>query len=71
MLGHMLGIEYLKVVPSTDVNVTFGMSISVFLLIVFYSIKIKGVGGFVVGDLMMNPFNHRKISACPSCCGRW
>ena len=33
---------YLKVVPTTDVNVTFAMSISVFLLTIFYSIKIKG-----------------------------
>ena len=47
--------------PSTDVNITFGMSISVFILIVFYSIKIKGVGGFVVGDLMMNPLNPKEL----------
>jgi F-type H+-transporting ATPase subunit a len=60
-VAHMLGIEYLKVVPSTDVNITFGMSISVFILIVFYSIKIKGVGGFVVGDLMMNPLNPKEL----------
>ncbi len=36
------GVPYLKVVPTTDVNITFGMSISVFLLTIFYSIKIKG-----------------------------
>jgi F-type H+-transporting ATPase subunit a len=41
-----MGIEYLKVVPSTDVNVTFAMSISVFILTIYYSIKIKGFGGF-------------------------
>jgi F-type H+-transporting ATPase subunit a len=34
-------------VPTTDVNVTFAMSISVFLLTIFYSIKIKGAGGFL------------------------
>jgi len=50
-----LGIHYMKVVPSTDPNVTFGMAIGVFLLIVFYSIKIKGVGGFV-GELTGMPF---------------
>jgi F-type H+-transporting ATPase subunit a len=60
-IAHLLGIEYLKVVPSTDVNITFGMSISVFILIVFYSLKIKGVGGFVVGDLMMNPLNPKEL----------
>jgi F-type H+-transporting ATPase subunit a len=40
------GVPFLKVVPTTDVNVTFGMSISVFLLTIFYSIKIKGGIGF-------------------------
>jgi F-type H+-transporting ATPase subunit a len=42
-----VGIPYLKVVPTTDVNVTFAMSISIFLLTLFYSIKIKGAGGFM------------------------
>ena len=40
------GVPYLKVVPSTDVNVTFGLSVSVFLLTIFYSFKIKGPIGF-------------------------
>jgi len=39
MAAGAVGIPYLKVVPTTDINVTFGMSISVFLLIVFYTIK--------------------------------
>jgi F-type H+-transporting ATPase subunit a len=42
-----VGIPYLKVVPTTDINVTFAMSISIFLLTLFYSIKIKGAGGFL------------------------
>jgi F-type H+-transporting ATPase subunit a len=54
---QLLGVPYLKVVPTTDLNITFGLSISVFFLIVFYSIKIKGVGGFVK-ELTMQPFNH-------------
>ena len=48
------GITYMKVVPSTDVNITFGMSISVFFLIIFYTIKSKGIGGFV-RELTMHP----------------
>jgi F-type H+-transporting ATPase subunit a len=46
-LAGMAGIPYLKVVPTTDVNITFGMSLSVFVLILFFTIKSKGVGGFV------------------------
>ncbi len=46
-VASAVGIPYLKVVPTTDVNVTFAMSISIFILTVFYSIKIKGAGGFL------------------------
>jgi len=53
----MLGIPYLKVVPTNDLNLTFAMSLSVFFLIIFYSIKVKGFGGFVK-ELTMQPFNH-------------
>ena len=49
-----IGIPYLKVVPTTDVNVTFGMSLSVFLLILFYSFKIKGPIGFAK-EFLMHP----------------
>jgi len=54
--AQALGFHYMKVVPSTDPNITLGMSISVFLLVLFYSIKMKGVGGFA-GELALNPFN--------------
>ncbi|MDO4223584.1 MAG: F0F1 ATP synthase subunit A [Acinetobacter sp.] len=49
---------YFKIVPSTDPNVTLGMSLAVFGLILFYSIREKGVGGFV-GELALNPFNPK------------
>lgn len=48
-------LPYLKVVPSTDLNITFGMSITVFLLVIFFSIKIKGAGGFAK-ELLFHPF---------------
>ena len=41
VVAQALGLYYMKVVPSTDPNVTLGMSISVFMLILFY-IKMKG-----------------------------
>jgi F-type H+-transporting ATPase subunit a len=52
------GVHYLKVVPSTDVNVTFALSLTVFALIIFYSIKMKGLGGFV-SEFTMQPFQAR------------
>ena len=54
MTAGAIGVPYLKVVPTTDVNVTFAMSISVFLLTIFYSLKIKGFGGFVK-ELTLHP----------------
>jgi F-type H+-transporting ATPase subunit a len=54
-LTGLLGIHFMKVVPSTDPNGTFGMAIGVFILVIYYSIKIKGVGGFV-GELTLQPF---------------
>jgi F-type H+-transporting ATPase subunit a len=53
-ISKQVGIPYMKVVPSTDVNITFGMSIAVFFLIIFYTIKNKGVTGFI-GELTMHP----------------
>lgn len=52
---HELGVPFFKVVPSTDPNATFGMAIGVFLLVLYYSVKMKGVGGFV-GELTLQPF---------------
>lgn len=46
---------YLKVVATTDPNATFGMALTVFALVLFYSFKIKGVGGFL-GELTLQPF---------------
>ena len=57
-LAHGVGIQHLKVVPTTDLNVTFAMSLTVFVLIIFYSIKMKGLGGFI-GELTLQPFTAK------------
>jgi F-type H+-transporting ATPase subunit a len=54
-LATAVGIPYMKVVPSTDPNATFGMALSVFALVLFYSVKMKGFGGFF-GELAFQPF---------------
>jgi F-type H+-transporting ATPase subunit a len=51
------GVPYLRVVPTTDVNITFAMALGVFLLTLYYSIRIKGIGGFTK-ELTLTPFNH-------------
>ena len=52
-----LGLPALKVVPTNDLNLTFALSLSVFILIIFYSIKIKGTKGFIK-ELTLQPFNN-------------
>ena len=56
LLSHV-GVGYQKIVPSTDPNITLGMALGVFILMLYYSIKIKGIGGFTK-ELTMHPFNH-------------
>ena len=46
---------YFKAVPTTDLNITLGFAVSVFFLIIFYSIKVKGLGGFL-GEFAFHPF---------------
>ncbi|MBU2967681.1 F0F1 ATP synthase subunit A [Amphritea sp. 2_MG-2023] len=46
-IAQEMGVGYMKMVPTTDPNATLGMAFSVFFLIVYYSIKQKGVGGFL------------------------
>ncbi len=69
-LAGAAGVGHLRIVPSTDLNVVFGLSLTVFLLIIFYSIKMKGVVGFLgefalhplrihnpIGQILVAPFN--------------
>ncbi|MFK7914643.1 MAG: F0F1 ATP synthase subunit A [Pseudomonadales bacterium] len=51
----LIGIHHMKVVPSTDPNITMGMSFTIFGLILYYSIKCKGPGGFFA-ELAFHPF---------------
>ena len=47
---------YMKIVPSTDPNITMGLSLTVFAMMIYYSIRVKGIGGFM-GELTLHPFN--------------
>jgi F-type H+-transporting ATPase subunit a len=58
LAGRGVGAEHLKVVPSTDLNATFAMSLTVFILIIFYSLKMKGPVGFI-SELTLQPFRAK------------
>jgi F-type H+-transporting ATPase subunit a len=50
------GLEFFKAVPTTDLNTTLGMALCVFLLVQYYSVKIKGVRGYAK-EFFLHPFN--------------
>ncbi len=60
MISGLMGMEYMRVVPSTDLNSTFALSISVFFLIFFYSIKVKGLWGFAK-EMTCTPFGPKMM----------
>jgi F-type H+-transporting ATPase subunit a len=53
-LSSLMGIHYMKVVPTTDLNITLALALGVFALILFYSIKQKGITGFLA-ELSLQP----------------
>jgi len=55
VIATWMGIEYLKVVPTTDLSTTFAMALTVFALIIYYNIKIKGLGGYLK-NFLFHPF---------------
>ncbi|MDD7544693.1 F0F1 ATP synthase subunit A [Actinobacillus porcinus] len=55
--ANLFGIHYLRAVPSADISATLGMSICVFFLILFYTVKSKGFSG-LVKEYTLHPFNH-------------
>jgi F-type H+-transporting ATPase subunit a len=55
-VAHWFGYDpYFKIVPTTDVNATFGMSLPVLAMILFFSLKNKGFGGFTM-EMLTHPF---------------
>ncbi len=55
MFASSIGISHMKVVPSTDPNITMSIALSIFAFILYYSIKHKGIGGFFA-ELAFHPF---------------
>ncbi|MDF3013928.1 MAG: synthase subunit [Cellvibrio sp.] len=64
LVGVSLGADphavFFKVVPSTDPNITLGMAACIFLLILFFSFREKGVLGFAK-ELCLHPFSSKNV----------
>jgi F-type H+-transporting ATPase subunit a len=59
-LAGLVGVHHMKVVPTTDPNVTLGMSLTIFIMMIYYSVKVKGIGAFI-GELTLQPFGKWMI----------
>jgi F-type H+-transporting ATPase subunit a len=58
-IAGLAGLHYLRPLPTADLNGTLGMSFGVLLLMLYYGIKIKGIGGFL-HELVTAPFGTSK-----------
>lgn len=59
-LVGFFGIHYLRVVPTTDLNATFGLSLSVFIILIFLNLRNKGLSGFV-REFLYHPFEAKSM----------
>lgn len=57
--GHDAHHAYLRIVPTADINITMGMSLTVLLICLYYNVKIKGIGGWA-HELVTAPFGTSK-----------
>ncbi len=62
--GHNAEHAFLRVVPTADLSITMALSIGVLILSLYYSVKIKGLGGFL-HELYVAPFGTVKMTANP------
>ena len=64
-VAALFGIHYWRVVPTADANTTFAMSITVLAVVIFYSFKAKGAGGYV-HELFTAPFGSNPLLWIPN-----
>jgi len=61
---HFIGIDEFRLVPTADINTTFALALSVWILMIGFAIKAKGLGGFL-HELYAAPFGEPKLTANP------
>ena len=64
-LGSFFGIHYMRAVPTADINLPLALSTGVLLLCLYYSVKIKGIGGWV-HELFTAPFGSHPLLYIPN-----
>lgn len=60
MFYGMIGLHQFRSVPTADVNTTFALALAVWFLMIFYSVKVKGLGGWI-HELFCSPFGSNPL----------
>jgi F-type H+-transporting ATPase subunit a len=63
--GHVFQQHNWRQVPTADVNTTFALALSVWVLMIFYSVKVKGLGGWI-HELFAAPFGSNPLLWVPN-----
>jgi len=61
---NVFHIDYLRPLPTADLNGTFGLAVGVLLLVFYYNIKVKGLGGWL-HQWVSAPFGMVKVTGNP------
>ncbi|KAF0182189.1 MAG: F-type H+-transporting ATPase subunit a, partial [Hyphomonadaceae bacterium] len=57
---NVFGQDHFRAVPTSDINTTFALALSVWLLMIFFSVKVKGLGGWI-HELFCSPFGAHPL----------
>lgn len=58
--ANIFGLHYWRSVPTTDVNTTFALALSIWILTIYFGIRVKGLGGWVA-ELFCSPFGKNPL----------
>jgi len=64
-IAGLFGLPHWRAVPTADVNTTFAMSLTALVVILYYSFKAKGAGGYV-HELFTAPFGANPLLWIPN-----
>lgn len=54
----LFGLHHWRSVPTSDINTTFALALAVWILMIYFSIKVKGLGGWI-HELFCSPFGSK------------
>jgi F-type H+-transporting ATPase subunit a len=57
---HVFGLHTWRSVPTADVNTTFALALSIWILTIYFAIKVKGLGGWIA-ELLCTPFGKNPL----------